>query len=107
NYQVLDLLPQRLAAEQPEDTRRLVPRARYLHLQKTRPAPVGARPMPPGGSLAGGVLVYRAYPRPAFEAGYAGPLTIEFLSFEPKPIEEKLAADVAWLRGVLAELGRA
>lgn len=107
NYQVLDLLPQRLAAEQPDDARHLVPRARYFHLKNTRPAADGAGPMPPGGSLAGGVLDYRAILRAAFEAGYAGPLTIEFLSFEPKPIEEKLAADVAWLRGVLAELGRA
>jgi hypothetical protein len=63
--------------------------------------------MPPGASLAAGVLDYRAILGAAFAAGYAGPLTIEFLSFEPKPVEEKLAADVAWLRGVLAELGRA
>jgi len=104
NYQVLDLLPQRLAADQPEDARRLVPRARYFHLKNTRPAADGAGPMPPGGSLAGGVLDYRAILAAAFAAGYAGPLTIEFLSFEPKPVEQKLAADVAWLRGVLAEL---
>lgn len=106
NYQVLDLLPQRLAAEQPEDARRLVPRARYFHLKNTRPAADGVGPMPPGGSLAGGVLDYRAILAAAFAAGYGGPLTLEFLSFEPKPVEEKLAADVAWLRGVLAELGR-
>ena len=107
NYQVLDLLPQRLAAAQPEDARRLVPRARYFHLKNLRPAADGAGPMPPGASLAGGVLDYRAILRAAFEAGYAGPLTIEFLSYEPKPVQEKLAGDVAFLRGVLAELGRA
>jgi sugar phosphate isomerase/epimerase len=107
NYQVLDLLPQSLAAAQPEDARRLVPRARYFHLKNLRPAADGAGPMPPGASLAGGVLDYRAILRAAFEAGYAGPLTIEFLSHEPRPVEEKLAADVAFLRGVLAELGRA
>jgi sugar phosphate isomerase/epimerase len=107
NYQVLDLLPQRLAAEQPEDARRLVPRSRYLHLKNFRPAADGAGPMPPGATLAGGVLDYRAILGAAFEAGYAGPLTIEFLSHEPKPVEEKLAGDVAFLRGVLAELGRA
>jgi sugar phosphate isomerase/epimerase len=106
NYQVLDLLPQRLAAAQPDDARRLVPLARYFHLKNTRPAADGAGPMPPGGSLAGGVLDYRAILAAAFDAGYGGPLTIEFLSFEPRPIEEKLAADVAWLRGVLAELDR-
>lgn len=106
NYQVLDFLPQRLAAEQPEDARRLVPRARYFHLKNMRPAADGLGPMPPGASLAGGVLDYRAILRAAFEAGYAGPLTIEFLSFEPKPVEEKLTADVAFVRSVLSELGR-
>jgi hypothetical protein len=39
--------------------------------------------MPPGGSLAAGVLDYRAILTAAFAAGYTGPLTIEFLSFEP------------------------
>jgi sugar phosphate isomerase/epimerase len=107
NYQVLDLLPQRLVAQQPEDTRRLVPRARYFHLKNSRPAADGAGPMPPGASLADGVLDYRAILRAAFDAGYAGPLTIEFLSYEPRPVEEKLAADAAFLRAVLAELGRA
>jgi sugar phosphate isomerase/epimerase len=107
NYQVLDLLPQRLAGAQAEDARRLVPLARYFHLKNSRPAADGAGPMPPGASLAAGVLDYRAILRAAFDAGYAGPLTIEFLSHEPKPLEEKLAADVAFLRTVLAELGRA
>ena len=106
NYQVVDLLPQRLAAAQPDDARRLVPLARYYHLKNMRPAADGDGPMPPGASLAGGVLDYRAILGAAFAAGYAGPLTIEFLSFEPLPIEQKLAADVAWLRGVLAELGK-
>lgn len=104
NYQVLDLLPQRLAAAQPEDARRLVPRARYFHLKNTRPAADGDGPMPPGGSLAGGVLDYRAILAAAFGAGYRGPLTLEFLSFEPKPLEEKLAADAAHARQLLAEL---
>ena len=58
--------------------------------------------MPPGGSLAGGVLDYRAILRAAFEAGYAGPLTLEFLSFEPKPVEQKLAEDLSFLRSVLS-----
>ncbi len=104
NYQVLDLLPQRLAAEQPDDARRLVPLARYFHLKNSRPAADGSGPMPPGGSLEGGVLDYRAILAAAFAAGYAGPLTIEFLSFEPKPLEEKLAADVAFVRRTLREL---
>ncbi len=52
------------------------------------------------------MLDYRAILAAAFDAGYAGPLAIEFLSWEPLPIEEKLAADVAHLRALLAELGR-
>lgn len=107
NYQVLDLLPQSLAAAQPDDARRLVPLARYFHLKNVRPAADGVGPMPPGATLAGGVFDYRAILAAAFDAGYAGPLSIEFLSFEPKPVEEKLAADAAWLRATLAELGRA
>ncbi|MDJ0867792.1 MAG: TIM barrel protein [Myxococcota bacterium] len=106
NYQVLDLLPQSEASAQPADARRLVPRARYFHLKNTRPAADGAGPMPPGGALEGGVLDYRALLAAAFEAGYAGPLTIEFLAWDERPVEEKLAADVAYLRRLLAELGR-
>ena len=63
--------------------------------------------MPPGGSIEAGVLDYRAILGAAFDAGYAGPLTIEFLGFEPKPVEEKLAADVRFVRALLEELGRA
>ena len=107
NYQVLDALPQRLAGAQPNDARRLVPHARYFHLKNYRPAEDGTGPMPPGASLRDGVLDYRAILAGAFDAGYTGPLTIEFLSFAPKPIEEKLADDLAFLRGVLRELGRA
>jgi sugar phosphate isomerase/epimerase len=106
NYQVLDLLPQSLAAAQPDDARRLVPLARYYHLKNMRPAADGAGPMPPGASLAGGVLDYRAILAAAFDAGYAGPLTIEFLSWEPRSVDDKLADDAAWLRNTLAALGR-
>ena len=106
NYQVLDLLPQALAAAQPDDARRLIPLARYYHLKNMRPAADGAGPMPPGASLAGGVLDYRTILAAAFEAGYAGPLTIEFLSWEARSVDDKLAADAAWLLRTLAELGR-
>ena len=107
NYQVLDLLPQSLAGTQPDDARRLAPLARYYHLKNVRPAADGAGPMPPGASLAGGVLDYRAILAAALAAGYAGPLTIEFLSWEPKPVDAKVAEDAAWLRATLAALGRA
>ena len=52
------------------------------------------------------MLDYRALLAAAFEAGYAGPLTIEFLAWDERPVEEKLAADVGYLRRLLAELGR-
>ncbi len=105
NYQVLDLLPAAAADHQPDDARRLVPRARYFHLKNYRPNPDGG-PLLPGGSLSGGVLDCRAILAAAFAAGYAGPLSIEFLAFDPRPVEEKLDEEVAWLRGVLAELRR-
>jgi sugar phosphate isomerase/epimerase len=107
NYQVIDLLPQSLAAAQPDDARRLIPLSRYFHLKNVRPAADGAGPMPPGATLAGGVFDYRAILQAALEAGYAGPLAIEFLSWEPRSVDDKLADDAAWLRRTLAELGRA
>lgn len=104
NYQVLDLLPQSLAAAQPDDARRLVPFARYYHLKNMQPAQDGRGPMPPGAALGRGVLDYRAILAAAFAAGYAGPLTIEFLSWEPKPVDAKVAEDAAWLRAVIDDL---
>ena len=106
NYQVLDLLPPEAAPAQADDARRLVPRARYFHHKNYRPNPQAGGPLLPGGSLAGGVLDYRAILGAALAAGYAGPLTIEFLSWDPAPLEEKLAADAAFVRTALAELGR-
>jgi 3-dehydroshikimate dehydratase len=107
NYQVLDFLPEAAIAEQPADARRLAPRARYLHLKNYRRNPQAGGPLLPGGSLAEGAIDQRALLAAAFEAGYAGPLVIEFLSFEPLPLEEKLAADARFVRHVLRELGRA
>ena len=100
---MLDFLPPADAARQPDDARRLVPLARYFHLKNYPPQPTGAR-CSPGGSLAGGVLDYRAILAAALRAGYRGPLTIEFLSVEPLPVEEKLAADAAFVRAVLESL---
>jgi sugar phosphate isomerase/epimerase len=101
NYQVLDFLPEGEAAAQPADAARLAGRARYFHLKNYR---VQGGRLVHGASLAAGALDCAALLRAAFAAGYAGPLAIEFLSFDARPLEEKLAADVAWLRGVLAEL---
>jgi len=107
NYQVLDALPGSLAAAQPGDAAALAPRSRYLHLKNYRPGEDPDAPLLPGASLADGVLDYTAILAAAFEAGYDGPLAIEFLSFEPVPVEEKLERDLRWLRGVLRELGAA
>ncbi len=105
NYQVLDFLPPDAVSAQPDDARRLAPRARYLHLKNYRANPDPAGPLAPGGSLAGGVLDYRPILAAVLESGYAGPMTLEFLSWEPLPLEEKLAADVRHARALLAELG--
>lgn len=104
NYQVLDFLPPAAAAEQADDARRLVRYARYFHLKNYQPNPDPAGPLLPGGSLADGVLDYRAILGAAITAGYRGPLTIEFLAADERSVEEKLAADVAFVRDVLTNL---
>ncbi len=106
NYQVLDLLPDAAADAQPGDAERLVRHARYFHLKNYQANPQAGGPMLPGGTLEGGRLDYRAILERALRAGYDGPMTFEFLSFEPRPVEEKLAADVAFVRGVLRDLSR-
>jgi sugar phosphate isomerase/epimerase len=102
NYQVLDFLPPAEAPHQPADAARLVRHARYLHLKNYQPNPDGVGSLLPGASLEGGVLDYRAILPAAIAAGYRGPLTIEFLAADTRPLEERLAADVAFVRGVLA-----
>jgi sugar phosphate isomerase/epimerase len=106
NYQVLDFLPMDEATNQPADAERLVGLAAYFHLKNYQPNAEGG-PMFPGGSLAGGVLDYRAILPAAVRAGYRGPFTIEFLAADERPVEEKLAADAAFVRGILADLGAA
>jgi len=104
NYQVLDFLPCDAAAAQPADAARLASRARYCHLKNYQRNPQDGGPLLPGGSLAEGVLDYRAILAALIDAGYRGPLTIEFLAADPRPVEEKLAADAHFVRAVLAEL---
>jgi sugar phosphate isomerase/epimerase len=101
NYQVLDGLPPAAVPQQPDDARRLVPLARYVHLKNYRPGPEPDAPLQLGGSLARGVLDLRKLVAAILEAGYDGPMTIEFLAFDARPLEERLAADVAFLRDVL------
>ena len=106
NYQVLDFLPMDEAAAQPADAERLVGLAAYFHLKNYQPNPEGG-PMFPGGSLSSGVLDYRAILAAARRGGYRGPMTIEFLAADERPVEEKLAADATFVRRVLAELDAA
>ncbi|HVM96578.1 MAG TPA: TIM barrel protein [Candidatus Acidoferrales bacterium] len=100
NYQVLDFLPMSAIADQPNDAARLVRHARYFHLKNYQANPMGEQVIP-GGSLADGVLDYGAILPAALRAGYSGPLTIEFLAADERPLEEKLAADVAFVRDIL------
>lgn len=104
NYQVLDFLPMDQIAAQPGDAERLVPLACYFHLKNYQANPEPEGPMFPGGGLKTGVLDYRAILGAAVRAGYEGPLTIEFLAADERPVEEKLAADAAFIRGILSEL---
>lgn len=106
NYQVLDFLPAPLAASQPEDAAELVCFAKYFHLKNYVPGSEPDGPLFPGGSLPGGVLDYRAILKAALAAGYAGPMTFEFLALDERTTEAKLAADVAFVREVLSECGR-
>lgn len=103
NYQVLDFLPVEEVGAQAADAARLVRHASYFHLKNYQSE--AGNPLMPGGSLEGGVLDYRAILGAALAAGYRGPLTIEFLAADPRPVEEKLAADVAFVRAVLADFG--
>jgi sugar phosphate isomerase/epimerase len=105
NYQVLDGLPPAEAPRQPEDARRLIPRSRYFHLKNYRRNRAPSLPLLLGGDLERGVLDYRAILGAALAAGYRGPYTIEFLAFDARPLEGKAAGSIAWLRGVLEELG--
>lgn len=102
NYQVLDFLPASSVAEQADDAAALVRYARYFHLKNYQPNPDGDGPLFPGGSLGEGALDYRTILPAAIRAGYDGPLTIEFLAADPRSVEEKLAADVAFVRSILA-----
>lgn len=105
NYQVLDGLPTSEAGKQPEDASRLIPRSRYFHVKNYRPNPLPSGPMVLGGDLRDGVLDYGPILRAAVQAGYRGPYSIEFVAFDERPLEGKLAADIAYLRKLLAEAG--
>lgn len=103
NYQPMDALPADQAALQPEDAALLAPLSRYVHLKNYRANPEPGGPLLHGGSLEHGVLDVAAMMRAVLVAGYAGPFSVEFLAFDARPVEEKLASDVAFVRRVLEE----
>ncbi len=105
NWQVLDNLPPETAPAQPADARRLAARARYVHLKNFRFDPATPAHLQFGGAIAAGAFDYRAILRELVGAGYRGPLTIEFLSAEWLPLEQKLASEAAFIREVLRECG--
>lgn len=105
NYQVLDGLPAAEAAAQPDDARRLAPRSSYFHVKNYRANPVPGGPLLLGGDLETGVLDYLPIFSAAVEAGYRGPYGIEFVAFDARPVEGKVAAGIAWLRRALSEAG--
>lgn len=105
NYQVLDFLPPDQVAHQAADAARLIGRAHYFHLKNYQWNPDGVGSVLPGGSLEHGVLDYRAILGAALAGGYRGPFTIEFLAADERPLAEKLAADVAFVRRTLDDLG--
>ena len=70
-----------------------------------RPNPVRRGPLVLGGDLETGVLDYRAILKAAVEAGYRGPYGIEFVAFDGRPLEGKVADGITWLRQTLEEVG--
>ena len=105
NWQVCDFLEPAAIPDQPGDARRLAPLARYVHLKNYVSDPALGGRLKHGGSLAGGALDYTALLGALVEAGYDGPLGIEFLSAEPLGVRERLAADLAFVRRTLGALG--
>jgi sugar phosphate isomerase/epimerase len=105
NYQVQDALLPAEVDGQPDDARRLVPRSSYFHVKNYRPADDPEGRLLFGGDLEHGVLDYTRILPAAVEAGYRGPYVIEFLSVDARPLEQKLADGVAFVRRVLAEAG--
>jgi sugar phosphate isomerase/epimerase len=105
NYQVLDGLPAAEADAQPDEARRLAPRSSYFHVKNYRANPVPGGPLVLGGDLETGVLDYGPIFRAAVEAGYRGPYGIEFVAFDPRPLEGKIADGIAWLRRALEKAG--
>jgi sugar phosphate isomerase/epimerase len=103
NYQVLDVLPEDRVDEQPADAARLAGRARYMHVKNYRPPEEPGGRLRFGAGLEDGVLDYPAILIAAARAGYRGPLAIEFLAGDGRPLDERVDEDARYLRRVWAE----
>jgi len=102
NLQPLDGLPVEEADAQPADAARLAPRSRYAHLKNYLPPAEAGGGLRLGASLAAGALDLRAWLAAAAAAGLRGPVSIEFLAFDARPLEERLAEAASFAREALA-----
>jgi sugar phosphate isomerase/epimerase len=96
-WQPLDGLPQGQVGAQPADAARLGPRARHVHLKNYRVDAASGR-LHLGASLARGALDWRRILATLRRGGYDGALCVEFTRFDAAPLEERLAADLAFAR---------
>lgn len=102
NYQPLDHLPADAAATVPADARRLAPLASYAHLKNYEVRNSQSRTLELGSSLAAGALDYRAILKASVDAGFEGPLVLEFTSDEEStPFEHRVRRDIDFLRELL------
>ncbi len=103
NWQVLDFLPPDCIAGQADDARRLAPLAHYVHPRNFRFDPAHPAQFQFGGAIADEAFDCRDILLALVGAGYRGPLTIEFLSAEWLPLEQKLDSESRFIREVLRE----
>jgi len=102
-YQPLDGLRASEAAAQPDDARRLAPLSRHFHVKNYRDVDGTLELSAP---LADGALDYGPILAAAVEAGYEGPLLLEFVSDDASiSFRERVAADAAALRALVDGLG--
>lgn len=105
NYQPLDRLPVAACSQLPEDARELAARAEYFHLKNYRVENTPSPTLELGASLADGALDYARILESTLDAGYSGPLVLEFTDDDDsKTLAERVEADVDFLRQTLAPL---
>ena len=102
NYQPLDHLPVAACSQLPEDARRLAAHARYFHLKNYRVVNAPSPTLELAASLADGALDYARILESSLDAGYSGPLVLEFTDDdESKTLAKRVEADVDFLRQTL------